>query len=71
MIFYGKSFNQLRILRNHIKAIHEGHKDYKCVACGKSFNQSISLNLHMKTVHEGQKITNVIFVQSPSVNQFI
>ena len=42
-------------MRKHIKAVHESHKDFKCVPCGKSFTEAGTLRKHIKTVHEGLK----------------
>ena len=42
-------------LKNHVKTVHEGRKDYKCSQCDKFFSQQGNLKAHIKTIHEGVK----------------
>ena len=51
----GKYFTESGSLKYHIKAIHEGQRNYKCHSCGKSFTQSGNLKKHIKRVHEWQR----------------
>ena len=39
-------------MRSHIKAIHEGPKDYKCESCDESFSRALSLKKHIRTIHD-------------------
>ena len=50
-----KVFSQKHHLKNHVKVIHDGIRDYKCDSCSKSFPQAKHLQLHVYTVHEGHK----------------
>ena len=65
----GKVFARSGGLEKHIKAIHESQRNYKCDSCGKSFNLSGPLKKHINIIHKGQKITNVILVENPLLNQ--
>ena len=44
----GKSFHESSGLKNHIKTVHEGHRDLKCNYCEKSFSVSVVLKRHIK-----------------------
>lgn len=48
----GKTFNNTRHLKCHIKNVHEGYK-YKCNNCEKEYKSLGSLVLHKKSVHLG------------------
>ena len=50
-----KSYTASESLKNHIKTIHEGHRNHKCDTCGKYFTELGSLMMHIKTIHEGQR----------------
>ena len=39
-------------MRDHIKSIHEGIKEYKCEYCGKEFDKKNNLKKHIIGVHE-------------------
>ena len=51
----GKSFTTLLSLKNHIKTVHEGIKDYICESCNKAFSHLDNLRVHTRTVHEGHR----------------
>ena len=51
MWFLWKSFSHSHNLRNHIKTIHIGNKDFKCETCGKSFKTKSYLNKQFNNVH--------------------
>ena len=56
----GKSFSgpkSQKILRQHVRIVHEGHKPHKCETCGKSFGSSSDMKRHVDSVH--LKIPNV------------
>ena len=40
---------------DHIKAVHEGQRCYKCDTCEETFQTSVGLKSHIKTIHEGRK----------------
>ena len=42
-------------LKVHVKIVHQGQKDHKCVQCEKSFSKSGNLRVHVKSVHEKTK----------------
>ena len=39
-------------LDEHISAVHEKHKNHKCVSCGRAFAQSGTRNRHVKMMHD-------------------
>ena len=39
-------------LKRHIRAVHEGIKDYKCYACGEEFFYDSQLKTHVVMVHK-------------------
>ena len=45
----GKSFIELRNLKNHKKSVHEGIKEFKCKLCEKFFTTKRRLEGHQKT----------------------
>ena len=51
----GKFFSQKDQLNLHIKAVHEGRKDYKCHICGKSFSHPVNVTNHIRAVHEDRR----------------
>ena len=54
--FYcGKRFIYIYFLKQHIKMVHEGRKDFNCEKCNKSFSTAQNLNKHIHCVHEGRK----------------
>jgi len=49
----GKRYISEKTLSNHIKLMHERHKDYNCEECpGKKFASEETLKAHMKNIHE-------------------
>ena len=47
----GKSFSSAQKMKHHIKAIHNGQKDYKCESCGKAFSEAGNLKKHINSLH--------------------
>ena len=45
-------------MRNHIKTVHEGIKDYKCELCDKAFTQLHNLKIHKMGAHQEINIEN-------------
>ena len=47
-----KTFTITQSLKQHIRTVHEGQKDFICGQCSKSFTTSKNLKQHMIVVHE-------------------
>ena len=47
----GKAFGLSSYLKEHIKVVHEGQKNYECYECGKSFGFPGNFKQHVKAVH--------------------
>ena len=45
-------------MRNHIKTVHEGIKDYKCELCDKAFTQLHNLKIHKMGAHQEINLEN-------------
>ena len=45
-----------RVLKNHILAVHEGIKKYKCDFCEAGFSHKVSLSNHIKQCHLKYKV---------------
>ena len=44
-----------RILKLHVKTVHNQIKDFECSACDKRYANKLTLNLHIKAVHDKVK----------------
>ena len=51
----GKSFAQAEHLKSHIKAVHEGVKNYKCKTCDTAFATNQNLKLHIEKCFQERK----------------
>ena len=49
-----KTYSTNQSLKNHIRTVHEGRRDWKCVLCEKEFAHSKDLKSHIKKVHESE-----------------
>ena len=47
-----KTFRSLSLLKIHVRAVHEGKKDYKCEHCENSFSRPSTLYNHIKNIHK-------------------
>ena len=47
-----KTFRSLSLLKIHVRAVHEGKKDYKCEHCENSFSRPSTLFNHIKNIHK-------------------
>lgn len=43
-------------INDHVKAIHEKFKPYKCESCDKRFSKKVSLEDHVNIIHMNGKI---------------
>ena len=46
------TFRSLSLLKIHVRAVHEGKKDYKCEHCENSFSRPSTLFNHIKNIHK-------------------
>ena len=53
-----------KILRGHIKSIHEGIKPYQCSLCDSKYPAKSKLNEHMISVHESKRSYECAFCES-------
>lgn len=49
-----KAFRRHEHLKNHIRAIHQGKKDFRCPVCAKAFATPSALGVHMR-VHNDER----------------
>ena len=49
-----KKYSTNQSLKLHIRTVHEGRRDWKCVSCEKEFAHSKDLKSHIKKVHESE-----------------
>ena len=42
-------------VKQHIKAVHNKEKPFKCEVCQTCFGEKVNLNRHQRTIHENDK----------------
>jgi KRAB domain-containing zinc finger protein len=47
------TFNYRASLKQHIKVVHDGHKDFVCDQCGSSSSTAANLKKHIESIHRG------------------
>ena len=47
------TFNYRASLKQHIKVVHDGHKDFVCDQCGSSSSTAANLKKHVESIHRG------------------
>jgi uncharacterized Zn-finger protein len=53
--FVKKKYFKESSLKRHIKIVHGGEKDFKCMICDKMFGYKESLKEHITTIHGMKK----------------
>ena len=59
----GKGITNAAALREHKRAVHDGHKDHACEQCGKTYGHRDTLRKHFNAHHKGEKLYRyVVFI---------
>ena len=55
--YCSKAFLSPDLVKKHVKNVHEGVRDHKCILCTRAFFRSCHLKRHIERIH-GDYITN-------------